>query len=354
MISEKILNESLEFLVNSRRSYSRESAAAAKKILAALSPPDPDIALAYKILVDTLGQDWSDLASSATAKILFNGLAEISEPKAISPGKTEEVLAAGLTAKQWAESWRSATEDRLLRAKGLSKSQDEPPSVSLTRLRDFARVSSEQSETVMKTVAAAKISAGQEATFRRSGVVKGVMWLSTLDGRTSSICQARDRKAIGLDGEPIEGFSPLSPPGVRPPAHPNCRSVISPVIDGQEIQSGRPFIEGKFRSTQSEVNKQAKADAKKRFPGWDEFSGERKRAEVERIRQEIWDTKVGRVDRKLSYDDWLRTRSREFQDDTLGKEKADLFRKGLTLDKFVDNIGKPISLSTLKAKYEKM
>lgn len=44
----------------------------------------------------------------------------------------------------------------------------------------------------------------------------------------------------------------------------------------------------------------------------------------------------GQVPDTLTYDGWLRKQSPEFQDEVLGKAKADLFRGGLTMDKFVD------------------
>lgn len=40
--------------------------------------------------------------------------------------------------------------------------------------------------------------------------------------------------------------------------------------------------------------------------------------------------------RKRTYDQWLRDQSEEVQDEILGKGKADLFRGGLTLDRFFD------------------
>ena len=39
---------------------------------------------------------------------------------------------------------------------------------------------------------------------------------------------------------------------------------------------------------------------------------------------------------KRTYDQWLRAQSDEVQDEILGKGKADLFRGGLTLDRFFD------------------
>ena len=44
----------------------------------------------------------------------------------------------------------------------------------------------------------------------------------------------------------------------------------------------------------------------------------------------------GQVPDSLTYDSWLRKQTGEFQDETLGKAKAALFRAGLPCEKFVD------------------
>lgn len=52
---------------------------------------------------------------------------------------------------------------------------------------------------------------------------------------------------------------------------------------------------------------------------------------------------------KRTYDQWLRAQSAEVQDDILGKGKADLFRGGVTLDRFFDERrGKEYSVAELR------
>jgi len=79
--------------------------------------------------------------------------------------------------------------------------------------------------------------------------------------------------------------------GPRPPLHFNCRSIRIPILAGEEF-TGRP-----------------------------------------------------------TYEEWLRTQSKQFQEEALGKKKAKLFREeGLTLDKFVSPTGKELTLKQLAAK----
>ncbi len=51
----------------------------------------------------------------------------------------------------------------------------------------------------------------------------------------------------------------------------------------------------------------------------------------------------------MNYNDWLKTQSNAFQDQTLGPARAELFRGGLSVDKFVNNAGKAFTLEQLAA-----
>ena len=125
-------------------------------------------------------------------------------------------------------------------------------------------------------------------------------WVSTLDGRTSSICQK-------LSGNVYEVGS-----GPMPPAHRNCRSTTVPVLDDElktvDGKLARKFAKG---ATQASVN--------------------------------------GQVSANLTYGQWLKQQPAAFQDSVLGKARGKLFRKNkLPLDKYIEN-GKPIPLDELIA-----
>jgi len=128
-------------------------------------------------------------------------------------------------------------------------------------------------------------------------LIKGVQWVSTLDGRTSAICRARDGMVFPVDDGP------------RPPAHPNCRSTTVPVLKswkqlGIKLKEAPP-------STRASLN--------------------------------------GQVPEKQTYQQWLKKQSVGFQDDVLGVKKGQLFRKGgLDLTKFVDRKGQEFTLDELR------
>jgi len=66
-------------------------------------------------------------------------------------------------------------------------------------------------------------------------IVKKYKWVSVLDSRTSLICQSRDGRIYEVGK------------GDLPPAHPNCRSSVTPVFDSNAKQSedARYSISGK-------------------------------------------------------------------------------------------------------------
>lgn len=63
---------------------------------------------------------------------------------------------------------------------------------------------------------------GQNKSFETSGVEK-VIYISTLDGRTSSICRGRDGNVYDLGKEPSL------------PAHPNCRSTYGAYYEDSKL-----------------------------------------------------------------------------------------------------------------------
>lgn len=170
-----------------------------------------------------------------------------------------------------------------------------------------------------------------------SDVISGVRWVATLDGRTSPVCQDRDGEVYPINSGP------------RPPAHPNCRSTVAPVLIGEAIIGTRSTITDKRTRAQREVDFRAEAKAEVGADKWKTMSV-KQRNDAIRARRSKWAFEnVGEVSSKVNYQEWLKGQSKEFQDDILGPTKGEMFRNGMTLDKFVDSKGKPYSVARLKA-----
>ena len=125
-------------------------------------------------------------------------------------------------------------------------------------------------------------------------LIKAVQWLSTLDGRTTMLCKSRDGKVYPVDS------------GVRPPAHFRCRSVVTPVMKSWK-ELGLKEPDGLTRSSMN-----------------------------------------GQVSDSETYQTWLQKQPHSFQDETLGKARAEMFRSGTPLDRFVDESGHTYTLEQLR------
>lgn len=78
-----------------------------------------------------------------------------------------------------------------------------------------------EAKRLMFTEMARVTSDAQEQIYKDSGVVQKVMWDSTLDSKTSTICRERDGQLYDLNSD-----------HPNPPAHPFCRSCLVPVVEG--------------------------------------------------------------------------------------------------------------------------
>lgn len=152
-------------------------------------------------------------------------------------------------------------------------------------------------EAVVRTATNHTANTAREYVYERnSDLIGKVRWNSTLDGRTTLICMARDGKV----------YDPGK--GPRPPAHFNCRSSTSPVLKswrdlGFDIDDLPP-------ASRASMNGQVPADQ--------------------------------------DYDQWLRKQPKGFQDDVLGRRKAQLFRSGVKVDRFTDKSGREYTLDELR------
>jgi len=115
--------------------------------------------------------------------------------------------------------------------------------------------------------------------MRLSPSVQAYRWVSVLDSRTTAICRSLDGRVFDFGKGP------------RPPAHPGCRSTISPVINKKDPAPVRP-----------------------------------------------------------SYYTWLKRQPASFQDEVLGKTRGKLFREGkISADRFAElNLNRNFKPRTLK------
>lgn len=171
-----------------------------------------------------------------------------------------------------------------------------------TRAQQFKdgalEINRRSAQMVVRTAINHTATVARNETYKQNeDVIKGVRWVSTLDTRTSPICQSRDGEVFEVDSGP------------RPPAHPNCRSSTVPVLKS-----------------------------------WKEMGINLKEA-PEGTRASM----DGQVPASMTYNEWLRKQPVYVQDDVLGKTKAKLYRDGgLSVDRFVDRTGSELTLDELR------
>lgn len=136
-------------------------------------------------------------------------------------------------------------------------------------------------------------------------LIKGEKHLSTLDMRTSTVCQVRDGKMWDTEYKPIGHDLPYQ----RPPLHPRCRSILQLVMKSWK-ELGFDGVEEMPESTRASMD--------------------------------------GQVSEKTNYETWLNSKTPEEQDKALGKGKADLWRRGvITFADMLDQSGRPLTLKEL-------
>lgn len=168
----------------------------------------------------------------------------------------------------------------------------------IKRVRDIIPTQKRKAATLVRTAVNHVATHARNQTMKENDdVLLGYEWVATLDGRTSIICASRDGVIYeDYDKDP------------KPPAHFNCRSTITPVVNpkydlGADIVGKRPAVNDSGAKT-------VRAD--------------------------------------LTYGQWLSQQSEAFQNRVLGKTRANWFRKGMPLDRFVDNNGNILSLGELR------
>lgn len=153
--------------------------------------------------------------------------------------------------------------------------------------------------------------------FRKNAdILKGMMWLSTLDSRTTPLCRSRDGLLYDLDGQPI-GHDNSFLGG--PPAHWNCRSTLVPVTKSFEELGGTPGVTADYL----------------------EQIGEGTRASMN-----------GQVPASLTFDSWFNTLPKEDQIAFLGPKKYKIWKEaGLNFIDMVNSVGNPLTLQQLANAY---
>jgi SPP1 gp7 family putative phage head morphogenesis protein len=145
-----------------------------------------------------------------------------------------------------------------------------------------------QAEAIARTIPNYIGNAARQETMRANAdVLKGWRWDSTLDARSCPFCASRDGREYGVDA----GTAP-------PPAHPQCRCQMGFVVSGEARKAAgwKPVDRSKFTRP----------------------------------------SEGGPVKHGTKFEAWLGTQPDKFVDRWMGKERASLWRGGVSLERLVD------------------
>ena len=203
----------------------------------------------------------------------------------------------GRLLSEWMADLKTGDRKALSREIHLGITEGETTQQIMRRVRRRLKISRRHANAIIRTaVNHVANQARNEIAKANSDLVKSIQWLSTLDGRTTAVCRARDKQIYPVNSGP------------RPPAHIACRSAFTFVMKSWK-QLGLDGSPG----TRASMN--------------------------------------GQVADDISYGPWLKTQPRDFVLDTLGKKKGHLFLKGdLPIDRFVDRAGGELTLDQLKSR----
>ncbi|WP_434577558.1 phage minor head protein [Pseudomonas sp. Z1-6] len=164
------------------------------------------------------------------------------------------------------------------------------------RLTSIHQLHQDQASSLVRTMTNHVASTARMQTLKANDdILKGKRRIATLDGKTTPFCRSIDNQVVPLDAP-------------SPPFHWSCRTSEIPVL---------------------------KDEFAREIPG--------------STRPSIGPDGVELVSSKTSYQEWLARQPAAFQRDVLGPNRYALFAKGdLTLDKFVDDNGKTLTLQQLK------
>lgn len=219
-------------------------------------------------------------------------------------------LIAGTPLEGW---WKKQGNDLTFRFNGVVRSgvlEGKSYHELVNDVKELMGKSRRGAETLVRTAVMKANDVAHEALRdENEDILRGEQHISTLDTRTSEVCRIRDGLAWDLEQEPIGGHKV---PYQRPPIHPNCRS-----------------------------------DLKLLLKSWKALG-----IKAEEIPESTRASMDGQVKSSMTYEDWLKTKSEQQQDDILGKGKAKLWRDGvITFRDMLDQTGRPLTLKELSSLY---
>ena len=270
-------------------------------------------------------RELAEIEAGAVAQMINQGagfqLADASLTRNQARELIEGTLVQGSPVSDWMREQAGDTLERFRREMRMGIAEGETNAQLVRRIRGgtqngapvagFMETSRRNAESLARSATQAVAQAAKDRTYEQnSDVLKGMMWVSTIDTRTSAPCMARSGLLYdAVTHEPIDHDLPWSggPGGL----HWGCRSTSVPVTKSFR-ELGIDFDDAP-EGTRSSMD--------------------------------------GQIPQGTTFDQWLSRQSKARQDEALGPGRADLYREGkITLRDLVSGSGRELTLAELRKK----
>jgi len=259
----------------------------------------------YSVLNDQLSEEMNDFSQyEADFQIRLSNNAGVQAAFAMpSNAQLKAIVTSqpfrGRLLKEWAQGLAQEEVKRVHDAIRIGMTEGQTTDQIIRRIRGSKKnrfqdgileISRRDAEAITRTaISHVANRARSEVYGANADIVRKLIYISTLDSRTTSYCIQHDRKVYDIGKQPVI------------PQHFRCRSIYCPFFEDDE-QGDRASV-------------------------------------------------FGPVPASTDYDTFLRKQSKEFQEDVLGVERARLYRAGKEpVGKFIDRSGKFYTLKELKTR----
>lgn len=212
--------------------------------------------------------------------------------------------------REWWSGLQAGTQGRVMQSFRIGVASGRSVSQMVGDLGPLLQTTKREAATIVRTAVRHVAAQAHAETYKENqDVIKGERWLSTLDHRTSDICQS-------LDGEEFKVGE-----GIYPPAHHQCRSVRVPITKS-------------FKEMGINLKEPPPSTRAAKIYGKDGIKAVN-----------------GRVPTTMKYGDWLRRQPHTIQNEVLGPGRAEVFRRGkVPFEKFAKaTTHQPLTLKQLTA-----
>lgn len=261
----------------------------------------------YAEIADMTSKDLAGLSQSESMFIenTVNGLLQTDLFDGITKKQADEISAMALIQGALLASWitKLAADTYFRVSSQMRIGYGSMDKTAVDKVENQMKVSRKNTLTLVQNAVHTVAQDARQAVYKKNeNYIKGKKYVAVLDNRTSIGCIAYDGSIYDMDNKPI-GKESL--PYKELPAHFNCRSHYAIFLkSAKEIGSEIPA------STRSSMD--------------------------------------GQVPQSTTFQDFLEKKGKAFQDEVLGKGKAQLWREGkITLQQLLDQSGNPIPLKEL-------